>query len=601
MRERDLYRLLLLLLFWLVFVLALWLPSLHYSKNMNAKILEEAERNGIRQLELVHLLMTKSGVSHNPQALQEWAIVIAKQLGLRITYVSEDGKVVADSDVTLSEIPDLENHANRPEIMEARQKPVGMSVRRSSTLHRDLLYLARTVYSHEQTPQGVLRLAIPYSEITSQLHDYNKTLAIVVLAAFAATIFLGFVLNSYLRRSVASMVRVAEGIGKGDFDRRAHVHPTHSLYPLAQSINQMADSIEDQMRTISDREHLLESILNSMQEGIMLLGPDGKIRKVNRACRNMISGTLRIEGRRPLEVVMNTNIQDACDKLLASGEAPAAGSGLEVILDRERTYNVNVVRVQEQQRDYAAIVVFHDITELKRLERIRQDFVANVSHELRTPLTSIKGYVETLLSEPECKKETMHPFLEIILKNANHMAKMANDLLELARLETQVQPIPATADTNAVEVVSAAFKACAPLADARQIKMMSDLSGDELWVRADFDQLLQVFRNLLENAIRYSPVGNTVTVSCKVEERQLTFGVHDEGPGIPRKDQGRIFERFYRVEKHRSERQGSTGLGLAICRHIIRNHGGRIWVESLYGGEDKGTTLLFTLPPASRS
>jgi len=271
---------------------------------------------------------------------------------------------------------------------------------------------------------------------------------------------------------------------------------------------------------------------------------------------------------------------------------------LQIVLEEERTYDVNIVRLPDRQREVGAVVVFHDISELKRLEKVRQDFVANVSHELRTPLTSIKGYAEILLSDAKPDPEVASSFLQVILKNANHMVKMVEDLLHLARLEAHQKsfnPVP----VNASSALLTAWKACAHHAAAKGLHMENNLPEGGIQVLADFDQLVQVFRNLLENAIRYSPSNEALTISCTQSENNVTFSVRDEGPGIPRQHQQRIFERFYRVEKHRSDHWGSTGLGLAICRHIIRNHGGRIWVRSSNRGEGRGTTFSFKLPKAS--
>jgi two-component system phosphate regulon sensor histidine kinase PhoR len=220
-----------------------------------------------------------------------------------------------------------------------------------------------------------------------------------------------------------------------------------------------------------------------------------------------------------------------------------------------------------------------------------------VSHELRTPLTSIKGYTETLLTEGEISSDSADGFLEIILKHSNHMSKMVDDLLQLARLEAREQP-PESVSVNAVDGLNSAWKACASLAGEKEMKLVNLLPEEPVLVRADGEQLEQVFRNLLENAIKYSPPGGRVTVSSDLQHGLATFQVRDEGPGIPIQDQTRIFERFYRVEKDRTNYKGSTGLGLAICRHIIQNHGGKIWLESPPQGKPTGSAFFFTLPLA---
>ena len=295
---------------------------------------------------------------------------------------------------------------------------------------------------------------------------------------------------------------------------------------------------------------------------------------------------------------MSLELQEACDRILASPDPlQEAPYYLPIVMGNGRTFEVNIVRLQEQEKQMGAVVVFHDMSRLKQLEKVRQDFVANVSHELRTPLTSIKGYAETLLAEPQPKAEVLSSFLEVILKNTNHMVKMVDDLLQLARIEAG-QEIIKLLPVNPTEALMAAWKACLPFAEAKHLKLGNNIPTTLVGVAADFDQLIRVFRNLLENAIRYSPEGGTIAVDGHAEGNTVTISVRNEGPSIPRYHQQRIFERFYRIEKSRGSDLGNTGLGLAICRHIILNHGGLIWVRSPNPGRTDGATFFFTLVSA---
>jgi two-component system phosphate regulon sensor histidine kinase PhoR len=228
---------------------------------------------------------------------------------------------------------------------------------------------------------------------------------------------------------------------------------------------------------------------------------------------------------------------------------------------------------------------------------VRQDFVANVSHELRTPLTSIKGYTETLLAESQPPPEVLSSFLEVILKNTNHMVKMVDDLLQLARIEAG-REVFESVRVDPTEALMAAWMACQPIAQGKQVSLANHIPPEGIKVWADSDQLIRVFRNLLENAIRYSPEGGAISVDCSLEAETVTIGVRNEGPSIAKYHQQRIFERFYRIEKTRGGDFGGTGLGLAICRHIILNHGGLIWVQSPNPGRTDGATFYFTLMSA---
>jgi two-component system phosphate regulon sensor histidine kinase PhoR len=296
----------------------------------------------------------------------------------------------------------------------------------------------------------------------------------------------------------------------------------------------------------------------------------------------------------PLELTMLPDFEEACKKALDS--STRQNISLQIEPSPGKVYDVNVVSLRGEEHGLGVIAVFHDISQIKRLERVRQDFVANVSHELRTPLTTVKGYAETLLNGPPAKKDTLDSFLTIILKNADHMTKMIEDLLSLSRLERGQERF-LKMHVNAASAVTEAYRACSTLAEARNIELARELPEGKILVEADYDRLVQVFRNLMENAFKYAPADSSVLVSSSRTGQEITFSVEDSGPGIPKNERERIFERFYRVEKHRN-RNGSvsSGLGLAICKHIVERMGGRIWVESPAPGKETGSVFSFTLP-----
>jgi two-component system phosphate regulon sensor histidine kinase PhoR len=599
MAMKHSFRTRLLLSLWLMLLLMLLLPWAHTSRHLRQEIVADDQANAVRMLHLVHWLLTRDGTFNDAEHLQAWITQTAARLQVRITYMADGGRVIADSQIPFQDVPDLDNHANRPEIIAARSQELGMSIRYSGSVQQELLYVAQSVPRFGGIPAGVLRLAVPFSGIRDRVerlsHIFLGILAVLLLASAVAS----HLLSRSLKRSIGSLTGTAQAIGKGDFNQRVRVFRTRELQPLAEALNHMAERIEGQFQSISDQKQQLEGILNGMQEGVMLLDSRGKVHAINRALRNMAPSIQRIEGRRPLEVIMSPELQEACEQVLAAPSDEEIGPlTLQIELGWQRHYEVHIVRMRDRQKGSGAIVVLHDISELKRLEKVRQDFVSNVSHELRTPLTSIKGYAETLLSDTDHDPKASRSFLEVILKNANHMGKMVNELLELARLEARDQQL-AVRPVNAADALSAAWKVCAPLAADKDVSLQNDLPEAGVWVMADYDQLIQVFRNLLENAIRFSPPGAPIAVSAVPHSATVTLAVRDHGPGVPKADQQRIFERFYRVDRYRSKHPGSTGLGLAICRHIIRNHGGKIWVESVTVGENTGATFYFKLPSAA--
>ena len=588
----------LLLSFWSVIFLALLLPSVYYRQTLSQDIEADTRSSAIHQLNLAFWLFYQEQPFQTAASLQEWCKTLAEKLGTRITYVAEDGKVIADSQVSFARVPAMDNHANRPEIIQAYKADLGTSSRYSTTLGKHLIYSARRTNGHGAIPSGVIRVAVPFSEVKRRLDNLSKGFILTIVVTLMATFFLSYILVRQLEIPIRRMIRAAQAVGSGDYRERIRRYPGKEFLPLAQAINQMAESIETQIQTITEQKQQLEAILNGMTEGVMVLDSRGRIKTTNEALSRIIPDLPASMGRRPLEVIRSHQLQNACDGVIGGNyHGKSKPSRLEITLDMGRVFDVNIVQLGDRDEGIGAIVVFHDISELKRLEKVRQDFVANVSHELRTPLTSIKGYAETLLNEGIEGSDSAADFLQIILKHSNHMSKMVDDLLQLARLEASQLP-PESVWVNAAGSLHAAWKACASLAGEKDMQLVNLFPEEGVLVKADSEQLEQVFRNLFENAVKYGPPGGTVTVSFDLGPEIVTFQVRDEGPGIPIQDQTRIFERFYRVEKDRTSHKESTGLGLAICRHIIQNHGGKIWLESPPQGETTGSAFFFTLPLA---
>jgi len=323
----------------------------------------------------------------------------------------------------------------------------------------------------------------------------------------------------------------------------------------------------------------------------MLLDRNGRIKAMNPTLESIAGFTLPYIGKKPMEVFLSTEIQSACDKVLSG----TPEYNFTLTQDIDTVYEVYLVRIPEG----GVLVVFHNISERRRLEKIRRDFVANVSHELKTPLTSVKGYVETLLSGAFAFPEDARSFLQIILKSTNQMTHIVNDLLQLTRLQEKPQ-FQRLSTVNAAECFNAAWDNAFPLAEKRGITLENRLQK-VLPVTSDEQDLIRVFGNLLQNAIRYTPEGSIITVFAEDKEKEILFGVRDQGPGIGIKHQSRIFERFYRADKERSRLSGGTGLGLAICRNAVTGMGGRIWVESPPKDAATGSIFFFTLPKPGNS
>jgi two-component system, OmpR family, phosphate regulon sensor histidine kinase PhoR len=595
MPDKMSFRAFLLLCLWGLLVLALILPFWYLYAKLHVAIAEDQKQKLVRQLNLVSMLMTQEVEFRNPEQLQSWLMQIANPLELRLTYIAADGRVLADSLVPFEQIKDLEDFSGRPEIAQAlRDEPVFM-IRFSRIMQKEQIYAARGIQPKGTLPAGVIRLAASETEDHRLLRHLRNLFFLVLPLIFAAGALLRFLFIRRLKQALTSLTGAVEGIALGDYRRRLHFPPGDEMFALGDAINRMAENAGRQFLDLKAQKQELEAVFNAMREGVMVLDARGRIQTVNRALVELVGSETQLLGRRPLEVILSLELQETCDRILAAkGSLQESSRDLLVLIGEGRAFEVNIVRLEDQDRETGALLVFHDMSRLKQLERVRQDFVANVSHELRTPLTSIKGYTETLLAEAQSNPELFTAFLEIILKNTNHMVKLVDDLLQLARIEAR-QDAFKPVQVNPGEALAVAWKACFPFAEARHVNLISHLPESGIWVSADFDQLVRVFRNLLENAIRYSPESGAVTVGGHADGNTMTFSVSNDGPPIAKYHQQRIFERFYRIEKDRRGDLGNTGLGLAICRHIVLNHGGLIWVRSPNPDRPDGATFYFTM------
>ncbi len=589
-------RLRLLLAFGVILLLALGGPAYHLRQNLGQTIEREARESALRDLQTVEWAL--AGVTERP-ALGGVLRDLAASMQIRITYIALDGAVLSDSGVAAQQVGLMENHAGRPEVLQALDGEIGTSLRYSDTLSQDLLYVARRFGGNSAVPEGVVRVARPQSQMRKTLDSlYGHTGWVYGLSIVLAFGLVSLV-SRQVSRAISSVAQAAADIGQGGPGKRIRFSPSTEMTPLVNAFNNMLERIESNMQTIVKQKMESEAVLNGMKAGLIVLDGRGHILRGNYAAQEIFPGLSTFAGRKPMELCLLQGLQDACDAALAKRKAGDFSQGNVVVsLQSGKSFDVSIVPIKGDA-ELGAIMVFHDITEIRRVEQIRRDFVANVSHELRTPLTSIKGYAETLLGLDSYDPGQTRTFLEVIQRNANHMNTMLDELLQLSRLEHGKQRVDMVSADPASALYSA-WKSCHPL--RKKVEFVNDLTQGTPAVRANFEQLVQVFRNVLENALKYVPDETArIRVHAEASDRELAVFIDDNGPGIPAEDQSRIFERFYRVEKDRNSAIGGTGLGLAICRHIMVSHGGRITVQSPVPETGNGSRFIITLPVAGRT
>ena len=569
-----------------IVLISVCIPIYIVFHGVKQQLIEEAENHAMNQIQLVKWLMINQNAISDLNQLDAWCKAISQKLHYRITFIAEGGQVVADSDVPFSDIKSLDNHANREEIRNARLVDIATSIRYSRTIGRNLIYAASQI-DWSILPGGIVRLAIPLSKIEVRFDHYIQKLWIWFTLSFLGLICLSYVIARHLEIPMKEIMEIADSIAKGKYSNRLSIDSSRELSTLSKCINHMADRIQDNVNTISEQKRELEAILQGMKEGVMLIDHQGRIKAINRAIEDIAVCQLPCIGHRPMEVFFISEFQSACDEVLTNKQQ----TSLDVNISNSTFYHINLVRIV----DGGAVAVFHNVSEIKKLERIRQDFVANVSHELRTPLTSIKGYAETLQDDNSLSNQAQN-FVSIINKNANYMVRIVENLLELTYLQSSKKNMTIS-EVHALTCFQSAWESCQQAAHQKNILLKNSIQEDVM-IQGNSLALIQIFRNLLDNAIRYSQSNSVIKVFNTQENNQIIFGIQDQGQGIPIQHQERIFERFYRVDKERSRASGGTGLGLSICRHAVLKMGGKIWVKSPPEDQPNGTVFFFCLKSA---
>jgi two-component system, OmpR family, phosphate regulon sensor histidine kinase PhoR len=503
---------------------------------------------------------------------------LSRQNNHRITVVDRTGRVRADSDFPPGPLPAVENHAARPEVRAALLGGKGVASRRSATVGRVLLYVA------VPGGPGVVRVAADLSQVDAIVRRAQGAVAGAAVLALAVGAIFAFFAGRSIAQPLTTIARAARAIAAGSPPRfpRSGVPDIDALVQaLRQMHRQLADRFDELRREQAESAALVESMI----EGVIAADGRGRIVTANPAARRILGyGTLDTLPDLP-ELFRVKAAREVVDAVLVG--RPVQDRQLEM---DGRAFMVNARPLPAG----GAVLVIHDLTEMKRLEAVRRDFVANVSHELKTPLTSISGYAETLLSEPP-DSETTRRFLATILSNARRMQRLVDDLLDLSRIESgRWQPSRTLVDVAAVAGES--WNALAGHGGSQEIRFDLEIDAEAGTVCADLDALRQIFTNLFDNSLRYTPAGGRIHCSARRQGEGSAISVHDTGSGISREHLPRIFERFWRADISRSREEGGTGLGLSIVKHLAEAHGGRVWAQSDLG---RGTTVTVWFPDSA--
>ena len=516
---------------------------------------------------------------------------------LRITVIALDGKVLGDSEQVSQ---DMENHATRPEVAAALSNGQGSSLRYSTTVKHEMFYVA--VRSPGQGTPRVLRVSVPLDSIEGTLSSLRHAILLGLLTLSGLGLLLALLFSRKLGLRVKRMGEFARQVSTANFPADPlRVHGEDELSVLEKNLNEMSHHLQDKIKDILSEKEKVESILRCMTEGVLVVDTHGRLILFNENARRMfkLSPTATLNGASLLEVSRHPEMKRLMEEVLAC-DCSTECFTKEIPLDEDKWFRVNAVSLRSGDGNpLGYVLVFHDVTELKRLETVRVDFVANVSHELRTPISAIKGYVETLLHNPPKSRETAQQFLEVIDRHSERLGRLVDDLLALSDLESGKAHVTAE-KVEADSLLRRVLEIFQDHARKKAVSLSQEIAPDLPSICGDPDRLQQLLINLVDNALKYTPSQGRVSVKAQFgpgangnELPMVEISVSDTGSGIPEKDIPRLTERFYRVDRARSRELGGTGLGLAIVKHIVQAHGGYLKIESQL---QRGTTVRVFLP-----
>ena len=551
--------------------------------------LEQRTERELRREARMAAEMLSHRASAGESELDAEADALGSILSARVTFIAPDGRVVGDSDLTLAQIAQVENHSTRPEVLDARQRGVGTARRYSTTLGTDMMYVAIPVNNPGIPLLSIVRVAVPLADVDAQLASVRRLALLGFAVGMVAALALTWTFSAPLMRRLQSFHQRAQRYAGGDLSPPVPDYADDEMGAVARTLDALTQDFARRLTGLEADRARMEAILTGMIEGVLVVNEHGRLQLANDAARRMLRIDDAAEGRHYPEIVR----QPAVAQQIAAALAGKSTASVELtgLRDAAVTLIARTAPV-EGPRGRGAVVVLHDITDLRRADQIRRDFVANVSHELRTPLTAVRGYVEALA---DANPEESRRFLEIVSRHTLRMERLVRDLLRLARLDAG-QDVVERAQCSVESLFNAVETDLSGLLSSKQQRVERRISPDATVVHADPVRLQDALRNLLENASNYSPADTLITLRSELHRGQIALSVSDQGPGIPPSDLQRVFERFYRVDKSRARDgsdPGGTGLGLAIVKHLIEAHGGKVKAENR---AQRGAVFTIELP-----
>jgi len=564
--------------------------GLFLEKELRSWLLERVERETERQAFLVREgLQTDDNVplSQNRQA-DLFADRFGHAINARVTLIDKAGVVLGDSALSFDSVKQVDNHLQRPEVLDAQKHGVGSSLRFSDTLQEEMLYVA--VPYEKEASHGYIRIAVPVAVIQSTTEKLRYLLLLAGLIGLGIALFMSGFASHLLLRTFQPLLQRAQSLVKRPMDTEAVVQEGGEMEALSFSLERASDHLQDSIQELGKERDRIEAVLEGMDEGVIGLDAELRVTLVNRGARELFNLPKHTLGMAIQRLIPNPEFLQLISDSKRHG---AAETEMEIA---DPTAKLILVRATPQRSTDGVVIVLYDITRVRHLEQMRKDFVANVSHELRTPVSVVQLNAETLLSGALDNSEQAHRFVEGIMRNAKRLSCIINDLLDLSRIEAEKFEI-STSSIPARILAERAVHALSSQIEARKMTVNIEIDKD-VHILGDENALEQILSNLIDNATKYTPEGGRIVVRATQVLSTIRIEVIDDGPGIPPEHHDRLFERFYRVDAGRSREMGGTGLGLAIVKHLAATMGGQVGVEST---PPNGALFWVSLPATTSS
>ena len=517
--------------------------------------------------------------SGNFYSLDSLVKEMGKRMKVRITVVDSNGKVLADSE---EEPEKMENHGMRPEILKAFYGKTGSSLRFSETVKEEMLYVAIPIMDNKDNLIGVLRVSLFLTQIHKLLNHITTNVMLIAILLVSFSLLGAFFYSRSLARPISNLALAAEEVANGNFNIEVLPEGRGELSKLTSNFNSMITKIRKLISELSEQKDSLNIIVSSIREALIAINEEEKVIIMNDSFKDVFSST-ETQDKYYWEVVREPHFGEIIDEVKKNKKDLT-----REIKIGDRDFICSAAFLEKHKE---IVVTFHEITEIKKTEKFKKDFISNVSHELRTPLTAIKGFIETLL---ETAKDENKRYLKIIERQTDRLINIVKDLLKLSEFEDISEGKIAInySKVDLKKLIDSVISIYEKEIKNKGLKSIVKINKNVPRIRADSFKLEQLFINLIENAIKYTEKGEII-ITAKKEDESVVIEVSDTGIGIARKHLSRIFERFYVVDKSRSKELGGTGLGLSIVKHIVQLHKGEINIESTLG---KGTKFTIVLP-----